>query len=189
MKLLITGATGFLGSHMMPILRTQFDEIETIGRTQENIIKVDIAKEIPNLIQRTDVVIHAAGKAHVVPNTPEEEKEFFDVNLQGTINLCKGLESVGVPSNFIFVSTVAVYGLDSGEMIDETYPLAGTTPYAFSKIQAEQYLERWCSKNGVILTILRPSLIAGENAPGNLGAMVKGIKHHRYFDIAGGKAK
>ena len=52
---------------------------------------------------------------------------------------------------------------------------------------AEEYLTKWCSKHGVVLGILRPSLLAGKNAPGNLGAMVNGIKKGFYMNIAGGK--
>ena len=54
---------------------------------------------------------------------------------------------------------------------------------------AEKYLMNWCSEHDVILGILRPSLLAGRNAPGNLGAMVQGIKKGFYLNIAGGKAK
>ena len=58
-----------------------------------------------------------------------------------------------------------------------------------SKIMAEKFLIEWCSKNNVILTILRPSLIAGKNPPGNLGAMIKGIDSGKYLSIAGGVSR
>lgn len=54
---------------------------------------------------------------------------------------------------------------------------------------AEKYLTEWCEKNGIILGVLRPSLLAGKNAPGNLGAMVNGVKKGFYLNIAGGKVK
>jgi nucleoside-diphosphate-sugar epimerase len=73
-------------------------------------------------------------------------------------------------------------------MIAEDTPLRGTTPYAQSKIQAEQVLTEWCAAHNCTLTILRPSLIAGHNAPANLGAMVNGIRRGLYANIAGGKA-
>jgi len=114
---------------------------------------------------------------------------FFDVNYEGTKNLCKALEKSYLPKAFVFISTVAVYGLEAGKNITEEYPLNGDTPYALSKIQAEQFLTEWCSKNNVVLSIIRPSLIAGPNPPGNLGAMIKGIKTGRYLSIAGGKAR
>ena len=88
-----------------------------------------------------------------------------------------------------FISTVAVYGCEYGENITEEHPLNGTTPYAVSKRMAEEYLQEWCHNHNVILGILRPSLIAGPNPPGNLGAMIKGIESGKYFSIGGGKVR
>ena len=185
-KLLFTGASGFLGYNIRPILEKTYD-VHTIGLTDDDDIKFNIAKEVPPINTHYDVVLHAAGKAHVVPKTEAEKQVFYDVNYQGTVNLCKALENAGAPRALIFISTVAVYGCEYGELIDETHPLNGETPYAKSKIMAEEYLTEWCAKNGVVLGILRPSLLAGKNAPGNLGAMVNGIKKGFYMNIAGGK--
>jgi nucleoside-diphosphate-sugar epimerase len=135
-------------------------------------------------------VLHAAGKAHSVPKTKAEKQAFFDINYRGAVNLCKGLEQSGtIPKSFIFISTVAVYGCNRGEDITESHPLNGNSPYALSKIQAEQYLIEWCTKNDVVLSILRPSLIAGPNPPGNLGAMINSIKSGRYFNITGSNVR
>ena len=82
-----------------------------------------------------------------------------------------------------------MYGCENGELISEGHPLNGDTPYAKSKIMAEEYLTKWCSEHGVVLGILRPSLLAGKNAPGNLGAMVNGIRKGFYLNIAGGKVR
>ena len=185
-KLLFTGGTGFLGKNVMPLLQKDY-EVTTCGITPEDQIKVNLAKEIPEFDRHYDIVLHACGKAHVVPKTEAERQAFFDVNYQGTVNLCAGLEKVGVPKALVFISTVAVYGCEYGEMITEEHPLNGDTPYAKSKIMAEEYLTRWCSEHGVTLAILRPSLLAGKNAPGNLGAMVNGVRKGFYMNIAGGK--
>lgn len=185
-KLLFTGGTGFLGHHVKPILDQQY-EVTTCGITPDDMIKANLAIEVPVLPERYDVVLHACGKAHVVPKTEEEKKAFYDVNYQGTVNLCAALEKVGAPKALIFISTVAVYGCEYGDLITEEHPLEGTSPYAESKIMAEKYLTEWCAMNGVKLGILRPSLLAGKNAPGNLGAMVNGIKKGFYMNIAGGK--
>ena len=187
-KLLFTGASGFLGNIILPLLKEQYD-VDTIGLTDKDDIKINMAKEVPHLNKTYDVVLHAAGKAHTVPRTKEEEQVFYDVNYIGTIHLCDSLEKVGYPKSFVFISTVAVYGCDSGELIDETHPLKGESPYADSKKKAEKYLTNWCKERGVNLTILRPSLLAGHNAPGNLGSMVEGVKKGYYLNIAGGKVK
>lgn len=188
-KLLFTGGTGFLGNNIMPILERNYS-VTTIGITPKDMINCNLAQEVPALREHYDVVLHACGKAHSIPKTEEEKKVFFDVNYQGTINLCSALEKVGIPKAFVFISTLSVYGAKVGEQrIDETHPLNGISPYAKSKIMAEKYLEEWAKKNNVILGILRPSLMAGPNAPGNLGAMVKGIKNGRYLNIDHGTAR
>lgn len=186
--LLFTGGTGFLGNNICPILKKKYN-VTLCGITDKDNIRVNLAKEIPVFKDRFDIVLHAAGKAHVVPRTPEEEQAFYDVNYQGTVNLCKALEKVGTPKSLIFISTVAVYGCEEGELITEEHQLDGSTPYAKSKIMAEEFLQKWCSGHNVTLTILRPSLLAGVNAPGNLGAMVNGLRKGFYFNIAGGKVK
>lgn len=185
-KLLFTGGTGFLGKNIMPRLKTQY-EVTTCGITPDDMIKANFAKEVPSLNQRYDVVLHACGKAHVLPKTEAEKQAFFDINYGGTLNLCIALERVGAPKALIFISSVAVYGCEFGELITEDHPLDGATPYAKSKIMAERYLTKWCNEHNVILGILRPSLLAGKNAPGNLGAMVNGVKKGFYMNIAGGK--
>lgn len=187
-RLLFTGASGFLGKNILPSLSQKYD-IETIGLSSGDTYKVDFSANIPDLRQQYDAVLHAAGKAHIIPTSEEERAEFFQVNLQGTKNLCTALERNGLPKSFIFISTVAVYGVVSGHYINEEHPLLGNTPYALSKIKAEEYLMTWCLENHVKLGILRPPLIAGTNPPGNLGAMVDGIKSGRYLSIEGGKAK
>ena len=188
MKVLFTGASGFLGDNVIFILKNNFD-VYTLGLTIKDNYKIDISDYIPDLKDKFEIIIHAAGKAHSTPKTKEEKQQFFDINFQGTKNLCAALEKNSIPKSFIFVSTVAVYGCDYGENITEDHPLNGNTPYALSKIQAEQFLMEWCDRHNVKLSIIRPSLIAGPNPPGNLGAMINGIKTGKYLSIAGGRAQ
>lgn len=165
-------------------------EIDTLGLSAKDTYNIDFSKEIPILNRQYDIILHAAGKAHTVPKNTTESEEFFQINLKGTINLIRGLEqSEKTPKSLIFISTVAVYGVESGTDINEEHALSGTSPYALSKIQAEEYLINWCSKNKVILGILRPSLIAGMDPPGNLGAMINGIKTGKYLRIGNGSAR
>lgn len=186
MKILFTGANGFLGRNVIPRLKEKSFQVKTFGTGNAD-YSYNISNEIPPLEEKFDIVFHAAGKAHCIPKNRDEEKKFYDVNFEGTKNLCRALEN-NLPQIFIFISTVAVYGTESGENISEEFPLAGHTPYAKSKIMAEQFLEGWCKKNKIRLFIFRPPLIAGPNPPGNLGDMIMAIKTGRYFNIAGGKA-
>lgn len=187
-SLLFTGASGFLGANTLRLLSNSYI-VKTLGTKNTNDYKVNLAKEVPSFNEQFNVVLHAAGKAHSIPKTQKERNAFFYTNLQGTKNLCYALEKNGLPDSFIFVSTVAVYGLEYGEQIKEDNPLKGNTPYALSKLQAEEFLLDWSEKHGVRLAIIRPPLIAGYNPPGNLGAMIKGIKTGKYLSISGGKAR
>ena len=188
-KLLFTGGTGFLGRNIKPILDRSYD-VTTIGIMEADMIKANFVNGVPELPEKYDIVLHAAGKAHVYPKTEAEKQAFYDVNYKGTINLCKALEKVGVPKSFVFISTLNVYGDVCGNNdTEDSRPLVGDSPYADSKIKAEEYLTEWCKEHNVILGILRPSLLAGKGAPGNLGAMVNGIRTGAYLSIAGGKAR
>lgn len=188
MKLLFTGASGFLGNNVRPLLERMY-KVTTVGLLPHDDYTVNLAKEVPALWERYDIVLHAAGKAHSVPKTEEERQVFFAVNLEGTKNLCTALERSGIPRAVVFISTVAVYGCDCGENITEEHPLNGITPYAMSKRLAEEYLQKWCYEHNVVLGIIRPSLIAGPNPPGNLGAMIRGIRSGKYLSINGSKAQ
>ncbi|MBB6502414.1 NAD-dependent epimerase/dehydratase family protein [Pedobacter cryoconitis] len=184
--ILLTGASGFLGK---AILSYYPKEVISLGRSGQKDIICDISKQIPEL-PIVDIVVHAAGKAHFLPKTEIERQMFFDVNVNGTKNLLKGLANNEVkPKSFIFISSVSVYGKECGSNINEETSLEAKDAYGLSKIEAENLIQKWCIENNVICTILRLPLIVGPNPPGNLGAMIKGIKRGYYLNIAGGKAK
>jgi nucleoside-diphosphate-sugar epimerase len=152
-------------------------------------VKADITKRLPDL-PGYDLVVHAAGKAHVVPRNPEEATEFHRVNHQGTLNLLDALDRGGKPpQTFVHISTVAVYGVEEGTSIDETHPLEGITPYALSKKRAEMAVSEWAARNGVNALILRLPLVVGKNPPGNLGAMERHMRRGTYLRIGIGEAR
>lgn len=188
MKVLITGGNGFLGKIIKQTMINDC-EIFTLGRNDSNYC-VDLSLNYSlKFIEKFHLVIHCAGKAHLVPKNEAEVKEFYNSNVTGTANLLKLLETGNLPKQFVFISTVAVYGKKNGNLIVEDAPLLATEPYGQSKIQAENLVQEWCNKNHVVCTILRLPLIVGPNPIGNLGAMIKGIQKGYYFNIDGGKAK
>lgn len=189
-NVILSGNSGFLGSVVFKRLHTLCTFIK-VGRKDCD-IRADLSVEVPDLgrLKKVDYIIHAAGRAHVVPKTTKDKEELWKVNLEGTKNLCRGVENSGsLPTNFIFISTVSVYGLDEGENIEEKHSLEGTSDYAQSKIAAEQWLIEWAKSKGIKLLILRLPLIAGPNPPGNLGDMIQGIKAGCYFRIGAGNAR
>lgn len=185
MKILLTGGNGFFGKIIKQELE-KTHQLLSLGRDSTNQITCDLSKEIPK-IPVVDVIIHAAGKAHMIPKTKEENQEFFDTNVLGTANLLEGISIY--PMSFIFISTVAVYGLEEGLDIDESRPLIGDSPYAKSKIEAENLIRKWGIQNQVNVLILRLPLIVGSDPPGNLGAMIKTIRSGFYRRIGEGSAK
>ena len=185
MNILVTGTNGFFGNEIIKNLNE--NNIYSLNRKNSN-YDCDLAIKIPILDIYFDLVIHNAGKAHFTPKNKKEENIFNETNIRGTNNLIEGLEK-NIPKQFVFISSVAVYGLEKGLQINENYPLKAKDPYGMSKIQAEYLVLEWCKKNNIICTILRLPLLVGKNPPGNLGAMIKAIKKGYYFNIGGGKAK
>lgn len=185
---LLTGSHGFLGSYLYKAL-AEVGPVHTLGRHTQSDIQADIAIGVPSLNEPIDWVVHNAGKAHIVPRTEAEALDFDSVNRQGTLHLLEALERVGVPRRLVFISTVAVYGLDAGEGITEETPLLGSTPYAVSKIAAEAAVRNWCTQHNVQWVILRLPLVAGPDAPGNLGAMRRAIQRGYYVRIKGNTAR
>lgn len=184
MNILITGSSGFLGRSLKGLLNSDHSIFDLPKIDSLNGFRLD--KNVPIFNQNFDLVIHCAGKAHSNPTNKLEAKKFFEVNVTGTENLLKGLCLSGIPKQFIFVSSVAVYGLEEGTNISEMVDLTAKDPYGLSKIQAEQLVQSWCYKNNVICTTLRLPLLVGKNPPGNLGAMLKAIKNGYYFNVGGG---
>lgn len=185
MKILVTGSAGFLGSIITQHALSLGHQVEGLNRSVGE-YRIDLSKAIPN-VKQADIIVHCAGKAHSVPKTPSQEQEFYGVNVQGTKNLLDGL--VNPPKALVFISTIAVYGCEMGTNISENQELCGSTPYAKSKIQAEQIVLDWGLKKSIPILILRLPLIVGPNPPGNLSKMIDGISKGRYLSINRGKAK
>lgn len=188
MNILITGSTGFLGG----VLRKELSKFHSIFELfSDQGVRIDISKPFQiDFPVKLDLVIHAAGKAHSVPKTESESRSFHEINYNGTVNLLNALDNSNqLPNSFIYISSVAVYGVESGYDLTEKEPLLGQTPYARSKIAAEKYVQTFCKANNIKSFIFRLPLIIGPNPPGNLGDMIKGIKNGFYLQVGDGNFK
>ena len=182
---LITGGNGYLGKHIYQHLSHLNYKISTLGKKNNNTFVYDLSTQVPILNRSFKTVVHCAGRAHSFPQTKEQEQAFFDVNVTGTSNLLSALEAAPtLPSHFVFMSSVSVYGLNKGIDINEEEPLQSSYPYGKSKIEAEQVIISWCKRHGVTCLILRLPLLAGKNPPGNLRVMIEGIKKGYYFNLS-----
>ncbi|MDQ3072205.1 MAG: NAD-dependent epimerase/dehydratase family protein [Bacteroidota bacterium] len=189
---LLTGATGFLGKYILSELSLNF-KVFTLGRSKPALgihIDADLKNDNLKLPNSFDFVVHCAGKAHVVPMTEAEIREFHDVNVNGTRALLAALsKQEELPRAFIFISSVSVYGLNFGTDLPETTPLSANDPYGKSKVDAEKLVTEWGSQNGVRIGILRLPLLVGKNPPGNLGKMIDAMRRGFYFRIGKGGAR
>ena len=183
MKVLLTGSSGFLGSEILKYFIQNNIDIKTLGRSVSNNIRIDLVKDTYNINTNFDLIVHSAGKAH-----DNNNYSFHDVNYLGTKNLLNSLIT-NPPKSFVFISTVAVYGRNEGELISEKHPLTAIDDYGKSKIDAEKLIINWCNKFNVSFTILRLPLIVGDNPPGNLKKMINAIKNNYFFTVNGGTAR
>ena len=189
-NILITGGTGFLGSKIYNDLNPNYF-ILSVGRSSCNDIICDLSTKVPQFFNSIfDTVIHCAGKAHSIPKNKNEVQEFTEVNFTGTKNLLKGIDSLSIlPKSFVFISSVAVYGVEQGMLINEQHVASPKTPYGITKKLAEDYIIKWGEKNNVKTCIIRAPLIIGKAPLGNLKFMIDNIKSGRYLNIDKGQAR
>ena len=182
---LLTGATGFLGRVIHQELNHRYNVI-TVGRRDADIpwIIPQSLKQLPSV----ERVVHVAGLAHQMCRSSQTDAAMMAINEGGTRELLRALDAQP-PKQFVFISTVAVYGRDEGKNIDETHPLNGKSAYARSKIAAENAVLDWGASQNVNILVLRLPLISGVNPPGNLAAMIRGIQKRYYVRIGKGNAQ
>lgn len=174
-KVLITGASGFIGTHVVEMLLEKgFGLVLTtrnVDRTRHLFSKhpdIDIVscKSILSDGGLEDIrsVVHLAGLAHA-PQAIEEQA-FQDANNHGTAQLVRMARQSKVPLFIHMSSIAAVTGHVSDQVIDDTTVPAPTTAYGRSKLAAESHVAS-LAQNGVCAVSLRPPLVVGHNAPGN----------------------
>jgi len=182
MNILITGATGFIASHLIPVLELQDCHVVAAIRKPNSFSKTVEGRVIDAIngntdwtkaLQGIDTVIHLAGRAHILQEQASNpEAEFFAVNTAGTANLVKQSIAAGV-KHFIFISSIGAIANQSSQPLTETTPCQPDTPYGRSKLQAEKALIELASLSSMDWTIFRPTLVYGRGNPGNMERLIK----------------
>ncbi|MDD2384931.1 MAG: NAD-dependent epimerase/dehydratase family protein [Sulfurospirillaceae bacterium] len=170
MKILITGASGFVGSYFVDKYKDKY-EIKTFSFLKDDFRALHV-KDV-------DVVLHLSALVHQ-PKALEEE--YIKINIDYTVALARKAKESGV-KHFIFMSTIAVYDT-SLTYIDENSHLNPSTPYGRSKLEAEKKLQE-LEDEFFTVSILRPPMVYGSNAPGNIKSLMRLVEHVSILPFGG----
>jgi nucleoside-diphosphate-sugar epimerase len=182
MKVLVTGANGFVGSALCPHLAELGHEVVPVVRRQSNIadeVIVHGAASWKAALKGCDSVIHLAARAHVMQDQERNPLQAFRVsNVDTTIDLAKRAVEAGV-RRLVFMSTIKVNGEETAPGCsfspeDSTEP---KDPYAISKWEAEQGLFEIAKRTGLEVVIIRPPLVYGPGVKGNFATLIRWVKN------------
>ncbi len=202
MKILVTGGTGYIGSHTtvelikagheVVILDNLFnskievlDKIEKITGVKPEFHKVDLLDYSATLEVfkgvKFEAVIHFAG-LKAVGESVEQPLRYYENNIQGTVNLLKAMRETGV-SKLVFSSSATVYGdkgADSAQLVETmTTGVGVTNPYGWTKAMIEQIIRDVCTANPEFFaTILRYFNPVGADKSGLIGEDPNGIPNN-----------
>ncbi len=175
MKILVTGASGFVGGQVLNSLNA-CDRHEAIGCSRSGSHGLRVSPELSEdadwseLLLNVDVVVHVAGLAHDPSATFDAYQR---VNVRGTLALAEQAAQAGV-KRFIFISSIGVNGHKTADdAFTEQDAPNPDNDYARSKWQAEQALRDFASTSGLEVVIIRPPLVYGPQAPGNFGMLTR----------------
>ena len=169
---LVTGATGFVGSALCEALAAQGHTVQRAGRDAALEVTLDLAAgAAPVVPPGIDVVFHLAGLAHRSAPAARHEQ----VNHRGTAALARAAAAAGVP-HFLFLSSVKALGPAPGPASrgesDGCPPRDG---YGRAKAAAERELEAIAAGSAMAVTVLRPALVYGPGARGNLDLLCRWV--------------
>ncbi len=180
MKILITGANGFLGKSLTKELEKLPIKIISVTRSISNdsfaVGEINENTNWTDILTGCDVVIHLAARVHQMnDDSPNPILEFRRVNTEGTLNLARQAKKFGV-KRFVFISSIKVNGDDSACTYSESSVPNPLDAYAISKWEAEQGLNQLAQDGDMEIVIIRPPLIYGPGVKANFASMIKWVQ-------------
>jgi nucleoside-diphosphate-sugar epimerase len=196
MTVLVTGATGFLGSALVTELLKQQQPVRVLARDEARaraqfgdaveivVGEITDAAQVQRAVTGASIVYHFAGRLYH-PSTPAEL--YYRTHVEGTrilLDACKAQSSL---QRIVHCSTTGVYGVTGRTPAAEDAPFAPTNPYEKSKLEGELLALQACKEDGLPVSVARPGLVYG---PGDLHLLgfFASIKKGRPCLIDGGKA-
>jgi nucleoside-diphosphate-sugar epimerase len=181
-RIAITGASGFVGRALVAALEPRHAVFPVPrGLLSAAAPDASLARFAPTHL------VHAAAIAHRrAPRRAAERRELHDVNVQMAGRTAELAARLGV-ERLLFLSSIGVHGAATapGEAISEASPLRPANAYARSKLEAETLIRRTLESTATGCTILRPALVYGPGAPGNLAALCRWVDAGLPLPLAG----
>ncbi len=186
-KILLTGATGFVGSELLKQL-LKLKDYSTVVASRSGPSHAEAGCQFFNVgnfnahtswreaMTGVECVIHTAGRAHVLKKESNALELFKETNTEATLNMARQAEAMGV-KRFIFISSIGVNGAYTSDkpFSDDSHP-APHTDYAVSKREAEAGLLKIAENSEMEVVIIRPPLVYAAHAPGNFQRLLKLVK-------------
>jgi len=166
-KILITGSNGYLASNFLNQYKKVYD-FEKFSLLNQKIEDINF--------DNIDIILHCAALVHQKVEQPYEK--YHEINVDYPLKLAKLAKQNSV-KQFVFISTIAVYG-EEKEKLDENTICNPITPYGKSKLEAEKGLLK-LNDDSFIVSIIRAPMIYGKNAPGNIDSLIKLVKNYLLF--------
>jgi nucleoside-diphosphate-sugar epimerase len=179
----VTGASGFLGRRVCERLAAT-GEVRALFRqradgpwTGADLVDLSQDGPPPGAMEGVDTVIHLAARTHAVDETGDTDAAYRAINLDGTRRMLEAAARAGV-RRFVFVSSVKAMGEGSAEPQDEGASAAPVTSYGITKRAAESMVldAKYTSEAAV----LRPAMMYGPGAGGNVGRMIAAVRAGRF---------
>lgn len=179
-QILITGATGFIGSNLCKQATNEGWAVRPVTRRAGAVGGIVIEDITLNTdwsaaLKNVDIVIHLAARVHIMDDSSNNPlEEFRRINTEATLNLAKQAAEYGI-KRFIYLSSIKVNGESTqlGKPFTENDKYVPVDPYALSKYEAEQELLKLASETKMEVVIIRPPLVYGENVKANFLNMMK----------------
>ncbi len=197
MKVLVTGATGLVGSHLAEQLIKRGDRVKALvrktsdtshlGEKQIELVYGDLRdyESLKQAVSGVEVVYHCAA----LVLEWGAWKDFYQINVLGTKNLLEACLNSNI-RRFVDVSTVGVYGVRSHEVVTEESPfLPSPSYYTQTKIEAERLVDKYYQEKGLPVVIIRPALIYGPRDRNLSGRVARLLGRGRMILINGGQGR
>jgi len=189
-KVIVTGGSGFIGSRYIAISNENQQNKILDKRKSDKFASLwsncDICKQelLNSCLPDTDLVIHLAAEHR---DDVHPVSRYYDVNVEGTKNVLEAMDKNGV-SSIVFTSSVAIFGLNKKNP-NEDHPADPFNDYGKSKWQAEELLRKWYYKkpDERNLTIIRPTVVFGEDNRGNVYNLLKQIASGKFMMVGSGR--